>query len=133
MADESSWKLRVKAPVCIEGLGEDAIQELVNSLEVVITEEDRQKIVTSTGNIQVKLVFGSDGNFSGGFAKIGNKNVAIIPGALSQNMQIFKGSPSTNNPGPGWEPEVELTKTLLHQPDDQNAWTAFLASRTNVI
>lgn len=133
MADKNSLKLKLTRPVCIPGMSEDEVQQLVSAMQVDIVDDQFRGLVYSNGGIKVEFIFGSDGNFSGVYAKIDNKNIALVPGSLSNAMQLFKGSPSNVNPGPGWEIEIDLTKSLLHQEENENNWTAFLASRAPII
>lgn len=122
----------LRRQLCIPGWSESDIREFVAALEITSPDPDTF-LVTSTGGIRVQFVVGSDGNFSGAYMQVAGIQIPLIFGTNSTNMQIFKGSPSGTNPGPGWELEVELSRTILNQTGSENTWTAFLASRAPVI
>lgn len=135
MADELSplFQVELKRPVCIPGLTEDDLNQLVRSLLVTVSDPNFAGFVRSTSGTDVKFNFDSAGNWSGVTAKINSQNVELIPGVGSGQMEIFKGPPSASYPGAGWQIEVDLTKSILSQPENENQWTAFLASRVGVI
>lgn len=134
MADGKPLKVKLIRKLCIPGLSEDDVRALVEALGVVQTEEGNlQSVVTSTGGVEVKFVFGSDGNFGGLFAKINGKQVPIISGSSSSELHVFAGAPSATNPGEGWELEVDLTKRYLGQTGPQSGWEIFFASRKGIL
>lgn len=132
MSAANFFKISLKKPICIDGLSEDALRALVNAIEIAVADKDFGGFVTTNG-IAVEVKFGADGSFQGVFAKLNGQNTAIIPGAGSSALAIFKGSPSSTNPGPGWFVETELTKQYLNQPADENLWSIFYASRVSVL
>lgn len=125
--------IRLKKELCLKNFSEDDIRLLVDSLEAEIIDEELSSLVHSTGGIPVKFIFGSDGNFSGVYAKQGGRQIPLIFGVGGNELSIFKGAPSLSNPGPGWEVEVELTRQYLSQPPSENDWQIFFASRAAVI
>lgn len=122
--------ISLKGPVCINNLNEDSLRELVDNLLVTLTGN---LPVTSTGGVEVEFVFGSDGNYGGTYAKINNKNILLTPGVSSNMLSVFIGPPSTNNPGPGWKVEVELTRKFLQGGPDETTFEVFYASRAPVL
>ena len=134
MADGKPLKVKLIRKLCIPGIKEDDIQALVEALGVVQTKEGiLESVVTSTGGVEVKFVFGTDGNFAGLFAKINGKQIAIIDGINSTELHTFKGPPSATNPGQGWTVEIDLTKKYLSQTGAQSTWELFYASRTGIL
>ena len=134
MAEEiSTLPVRVKKPLKAKaaGIDEDTHRELAESFEVPLAE-DFKRVVTSNGS-KVEFVFDGSGEFAGAITKVGGKSVYLIPGVGSNQLEIFKGAPSASNPGLGWTIEVELTKNVLGQVDNQNEWTVFFASRSAVV
>jgi hypothetical protein len=127
------FKVALKKPVSIDGLTDDAVRELVASLLISVEEKTFPGFVRSTNGTEVKFVFGPDGNFSGISAKIGGKNVNLIPGAGSSNLETFKGPPNATNPGAGWKVEYDLTRKYFNQPEDESDWEIFYASRIGVL
>lgn len=129
----SFFKISVKNPACIEGLTEDAVRELVNSIEITVRDPSFSGIVTSTGDSQVKFTFGSDGNFDGAITRANGVPVTLINGVNSKQLYIFEGPPSGTNPGVGWEVEPDLTKEVLKQTGAESGWKVFFASRAPVL
>lgn len=127
------FELKIKTPPCIAGVSEDDIRALLDSIEVTITDPTLSNFVTSTFGTQVKFNFGSDGNFNSVTAKLNGKIVTLIQGAGGNELQVFKGAPSVTNPGYGWTVETDLTKQYLGQPDNENNWVIFFASRARVL
>lgn len=127
------FKLELDRPVCLSGLSEDDIRELVNAISVSVTNDEFKGFALVSGGNQVTFRFGPDGNFQGIYAKVGGKNIVLFPGAGSSNLQVFKGVPSATNPGEGWTVETDLTREILGQPIDENQWKLFYASRVGVI
>lgn len=125
--------ISLRTQLCIAGLSEDAIQALVAGLQISTPEGSNRTIVTANGGIDVQFIFGSDGNFMGAYAQIMGRSIPLVFGVGSTNLQVFKGSPSGTNPGPGWEVEVELTKAYLGQSGAENTWEIFYASRVGVL
>ena len=99
----------------------------------VETEDRLTTIVTANGGINVQFLFGSDGNFMGAYAQIGGVSIPLVFGTGSSNLQVFKGSPSATNPGPGWDVEVALTKKYLSQSGAEATWEIFYASRVAIV
>lgn len=118
---------------CIEGLSEDALRELISALEISVSDDKFTGFVLSANGTQVRFNFNSNGNFSGVTARLNSKNVTLINGVGSSELYVFKGPPSATNPGDGWQVEVDLTRTYLNQPPDQNSWEIFYASRAEVL
>ena len=134
MSDFSNaFLVRIKKPACIADLSEDDLQAIANALEIVPVDPEAVNFVKSTGGVQTKFVYGSDGNFNGVYAKIDGQSIPIIPGVGSKVLGLFKDAPSGTNPGVGWEIEVELTKKYFGGADDQSQWEIFVASRVGVI
>ncbi len=133
MAIKNFFSISIKDPTCISGLSEDAIRALIDSIEISVTDPSFGGFVTSTAGTYVKFNFGSDGNFQSVTAKLNSKNIVLIQGAGGNELQIFKGAPTTTNPGQGWSVEVDLTKKYLAQKDDENTWELFFARRTQVL
>lgn len=133
MSVTNEFKVTLKAPVCIDGLSEDAIRDLVDNLGVSFADGEFTSFVFSSGGTQVKFVFDPSGNFYGVTAKIGGKDIMLIGGAGSSTLGIFKGAPNNTNPGAGWEVEEDLTRQYLNQPPNRNDWSIFYASRVSVI
>lgn len=134
MADGKPLKVKLIRKLCIPGLSEDDIQAFVEALGVVQTKDGiLESIVTSTGGVEVKFIFGSDGNFSGVYAKINGKQIPLIEGINSTQLQTFMGAPSASNPGEGWNLEVELTQKYLNQVGAQSGWEIFYASRKGIL
>lgn len=132
MSSEDFFSVALKKPVCIEGLNEDALRALVNALQITVKDSSFGGLVKTNG-INVEFKFGPDGSFQGVFAKLNGQNTAIIPGTSSSSLQLFKGAPSSTNPGPGWSVETDLTRTYLNQPADDSQWALFYASRVSVL
>lgn len=124
------FKLGLKNPVCIKCLSEDEQRQLVDAVEVEI---EMDGIVFSSGGVRVKFEFGSDGNFAGVNAFLNGQSIPLIHGVNSKALYIFEGPPSGSNPGPGWEVEPDLTKTILGQQENENTWTIFFARRKGVV
>lgn len=133
MKGKDVFKIELAKPVCIEGISEDALRELVSQLTVVVGNKDFGGLVLSSGGTQVRFVFGPDGNFQGVTAKVGGKDITLIEGAGSNSLGIFSGSISNTNPGAGWEPDVALTTKYFSQPADPAQWEIFVARRVTVI
>lgn len=129
----SDLVLRFRKPPCVPGIPEDVLRDLFGSVEVTTESGPGASLVTSTGNIDVQFVFGSDGNFVGAFATVAGRSVPIIFGINSNALQLFKGSPSSNNPGPGWKVEIELTQQYFGGGPTESQWKLFVASRAAVI
>ena len=127
------FKISLKDTACIEGLSEDALQNLINSIEITVRDPKFGGFVTSTGDSQVKFTFGPDGNFSGAITRANNVPVTLINGVNSKELYIFEGPPSGTNPGVGWKLESELTIDVLRQTGAESTWLAFLASRAPVL
>lgn len=130
-----SWlKVALKSPPkCVGNLNEDDLRTLVNSIGIEVVDDDLTGLVTSNQGTRVKFRFDSAGSFSGVFAKIGGKNVNLIPGVSSSNLAVFKGAPTSTNPGVGWQIEEELTKEYFNQPNNQDQWKIFYASRVSIL
>lgn len=129
-----SVKLKLRKPIVLKGLNEDDIRQLLDAIELDLSGDDTLGFpVESTGGIEVKFVFGQDGNFSGVYAPVLGQEIPIIPGLRSSNAQIFLGAPSPTNPGVGWKVEIDLTKRYFNQPENPVSWELFLASREAVI
>lgn len=133
MGIKNFFKIDVKDTTCIAGLSEDSVRQLVDSIEITVSDPSFSGFVQSTNGTNVKFNFGSDGNFNGVTAKLNSKNITLIHGAGSNELSIFKGAPSALSPGAGWTVEVDLTKKYLNQPDNQLQWEIFYASRTQVL
>lgn len=125
--------VELKRVPCIEGLSEEALMAFVNALKVSVDRDEFTGFVLSTNGVDVHFTFGGDGNFLGAYAKVNNQNVPILHGVNSQRLYLFKGPPTNTNPGAGWALEVDLTRTYLNQPTNENNWEIFYASRSNVI
>lgn len=132
---EVSDQIRValSKPVCLKGISEDVLRQLVQALEIELKDPDFPGLVTTSAGVEVKFTFGPDGSFQGVTAKINGQHVVLIPGSASQLLQVFKGPPTGVNPGPGWELEPELTKLYLGGSDDQNTWQIFYARRVSIL
>lgn len=126
-------KVELKRMPCIEGLSEDALVAFVNALKVSVEKDEFTGFVLSTKGTEVEFTFGGDGNFLGAYAKVNNQNVPLIHGVNSKRLYLFKGPPTSQNPGAGWTLEVDLTRTYLNQPALESSWEVFFASRSNVI
>ena len=133
MTNQNLFEILLKAPLCIEGLSEDSVRQLVDSLQIGFKDPEFSSVVTSTAGVQTKVVFGSDGNFQGIFAKINGQQIVLVPGTNSKNLGVFQGPPSATNPGAGWEVDAVLTQKYLNQPADENQWEIFYAKRVNVL
>jgi hypothetical protein len=133
MSIQDFFDISLKKPVCIEGFSEDSIRAFINALEITVSDDKFGGFVISSNGTYVKFNFDSNGNFSGVTAKIGSKNVTLFQGVGSKELYQFKGPPSASNPGYGWKTEPELTKKYLNQPDNENNWEIFYASRTEVL
>lgn len=118
---------------CISGLGEDDLRQLADALHVEVDQDKVGTIVTATAGVPIKFTFGSDGGFLGAYARINGQSVPLVLGTGSAELTIFKGSPSSSNPPPGWSVETELTKSVLNQDPDPNNWNLFFASRVSVL
>jgi hypothetical protein len=129
LSDE--FKLALKSNVCIEGLSEDTVRQLVDSLQVVA--KDTANYVKSSGGVQVKVQFGSDGTFNGIYARLNGIQIPLVLGVGSTALQLFKGGVTSVNPGPGWQVEYDLTIKYLNAPPDETAWELFYASRVSTI
>lgn len=128
------FDISLKRPICIEGISEDSVRELVNALEIDVDDNGSfTGFVTTNNGVQVKFNFDSTGNFSGVTAKLNGKNINLINGYNSSELQVFKGPPTATNPGSGWQTEPVLTKQYLNQPDNENNWEIFYASRVAVL
>jgi hypothetical protein len=132
MSSEKFFELSLKKPICIDGLSEDDLRALVNAIQINVVDTTFGGLVKTNG-IAVEFKFGSDGSFQGVYAKMNGQNVAIVPGTSGSALQLFKGSPSAINPGPGWTVETDLTRLYLNQPPDENQWVLFYASRASVL
>ena len=130
--ENNLFEVKLKSPVCIEGISEDSLRQLVDSLLIESTNEGFSGFVMSSQGVQVFFDFGPDGNFNGIKAKVNGKNVTILPGVNSRALSVFEGPPSASNPGPGWEVVVDLTQTVLGQTGDESQWTVFFAKRVAV-
>lgn len=124
--------ISLRTQLCLAGMSEDEIQQFVNALQIK-TVDDSVTFVTSTGGNSVQFLFGSDGNFMGAYAQLAGVSLPIIFGTGSTNLEVFKGSPSGTNPGPGWEVEVELTQKYLSQSGPEADWEIFYASRVPLV
>lgn len=133
MSIKDFFNISLKKPACIEGLSEDSLRSLVDSLEISVSDEKFGGFVLSSNGTYVKFNFDSNGNFSGVTAKLNSKNVTLFHGVGSKELYVFKGPPTATNPGYGWKVEPDLTKKYLNQPDDENSWEIFYASRTEVL
>lgn len=133
MSTSARLKIKLGKIPCLSGLTEDELRELVDALIVEIESGQFDKFVTSSGGIDVKFNFGPDGNFSGVTAKIDGKTVNLIGGAGGNELSVFQGPPSENNPGPGWEVCTELTIEYLSQPPNEADWDIFYAKRVSVL
>lgn len=122
--------ISLKGPVCINSLNEDTIRELVENMVGTLVGN---LPVTSTGGIEVEYIFDSGGNFEGSYANINNKKILLTPGLSSNMLNVFKGPPSANNPGPGWKVEVDLTRRFLQGGSDETTFELFYASREPVL
>ena len=127
-----AYKIALSKPVCLEGLSEDGVRQLVEAL-VITGRDNPENVVLSSPGVQLFFKFGADGSFEGLYAKQGGVSGVIIPGTSSKGLNVFKGPPSSGNPGAGWEVEVELTKKYLNQSNDQTLWEIFFASRVSII
>lgn len=125
-------KISLRTQLCLQGLDEDEVNLLVGNLQLE-TDDTNNTLVTANGGVQVKFLFGSDGNFMGAYAQLGGVSIPLVFGVGSTNLQVFKGSPSGTNPGPGWELEVELTQAYLGQNGPESGWEIFYASRVAVV
>lgn len=113
----------------IEGLSEDALRELIKSINIKVVDNKFGGFVVSTANIPVRVNFDSSGKFDGIQAILDGQVINLVHGANSNALAIFKGVPSSKNPGPGWEVEVGLTQQYLNQPPNQANWEIFFARR----
>lgn len=127
------FDITLKKPVCIEGISEDAIRELINALEISVTDDEFTSFVVSTAGTKVKFNFGPDGNFNNVTADINSQKIVLFEGVTGSQLGVFKGSPTATNPGTGWQVEVDLTRKYLNQPINENDWEMFLASRVGII
>lgn len=128
------FSIALKRPVSISALSQDELQELVKALVVTASQEGGFKnLVRSTSGYEVKVSFGSAGEFNGIYAVINNEIVNLVPGANGNALQIFKGAPTSSNPGPGWKVDVDLTRQYLNQGPNENAWDLFFAYRVSNI
>lgn len=133
MSIKNFFKINIKNPSCIANLSEDDLKQLVQSLEIEVSDEKFGGFVLCTAGTQVKFNFDSSGNFSGVTARLNSKNITLIHGVGSNELSVFKGAPSNVNPGDGWTIEVDLTRRFLNQPANENNWEIFYASRSAVI
>ena len=133
MSINDFFKISLKKPICIPGLTEDTLRELINAIEIEVNDTNFSGFVQSTNGVLVKFLFGPDGNFSGVTAKLNSQNIPLFTGVGDKQLGIFKGPPTNNNPGSGWETEPDLTVRFLNQPTDENQWEIFFASRVAII
>lgn len=132
MATDNFFKVDIAAPVCIEGLSEDALRELVNALIITVKDKSFGGFVLSSNGVQVKFNF-PDGNFQGVTARVNGEDIVIIPGVKDKGLGIFYGAPTGTNPGAGWEVDAVLTQKYLNQPPIQTNWEIFYARRVAVL
>lgn len=125
-------KIVLRGLICLQNLTQDDLQAIVSNLDIKV-EGDNITFVTSTGGIQVKFLFGSDGNFNGVYAQLGGVSIPIIFGTDSSNLEVFEGPPGASNPGPGWEVDVEASKVITHSIGDEANWRYFIARRVPVV
>lgn len=133
MSNQNLFEITLRRIPCIQGLSEDSLRALVDALQITLGSKEFSGIVTSSPGAQTQFVFSPNGNFDGVTAKINGQNVVLIPGNNSKVLGTFYGAPSSTNPGPGWEPDVALTKKYLGQGPDQNTWEIFYAKRVNAV
>lgn len=126
-------KIELKGPVCFPGLSEDQAREFVNALVVKITESVLDGFISAPAVAQMEAKLDSSGNFAGITQLANSQQVIILHGVGSSMLQPFKGPPSANNPGPGWQLENDLTQRFLAQSGNQDTWTIFYASRVGVL
>lgn len=131
MSNKKLLKVSINKPVCVAGLSDDDVRQLVSSLVVDVSGEDA--VVSSTQGFSVKFNFSPDGNFLDTTAKINNKSIVLLHGSSSGALQVFAGPPSNTNPGEGWEIDAVLTTKYLGQSGNQNAWDIFFARRVPVL
>lgn len=125
-------KIVIARQLCLAGLTESEAHEFVGALELE-TKDEQTTLVTANGGINVKFTFGSDGNFSGAYAQLGGKSVPLVFGTQSHYRAVFEGPPSSNNPGPGWEIDPELSQAYFGVTGPQGLWPIFFARRVAVI
>lgn len=129
----TTLKLELKEPVCINGLTEDDLRALVDAIEVSASLDEFENYITSSNGTQVKFSFAGDGNFLGVTAKLNSKTVKLINGVNSNQLYLFKGSPTNTNPGVGFKVESDLTRQYLNQPPNESVWEIFFASREQIL
>lgn len=132
MADKI-FKLELSGPVCIPGLSEDSIRELVGALQVRLLEDALEGFVTASRSARVKFANDGDGNFSGVTETVNGKIVTIIKGLGGGELALCEGVPSVTNPGEGWQVIDELSQQLFSQSEDQTTWKYFAARRIGIL
>ena len=133
MINKDLLKVELANSVCLDTVSEDDVRALVNALRITIEDKEFEGLVRTTSGTQLKFEFGPDGAFRGLYATLGGKRVMLIPGSNSSGMAIFKGAPSSTNPGAGWALEEDLSRKYLQQTGVLSTWDLFYATRVSVL
>lgn len=123
MSNRNLFEIELKGSPCIEGISEDALRQLVDALIVRAIDDEFKSIVRAATGVEVFVKSSKEIT-----VKEGGDTVNILP-----SVGIFKGVPSSSNPGAGWEIDEDATLNALNQPADRNQWTLFIACRVSSI
>ena len=120
-------------PPCSDCVSEDFIYEFLSSVRGVLEGAGFSSFIQISrgqeATSDVFVSFAGDGEFSGLFFKAKNESINLFP---RNEIVLFKGSPSSLNPGPGYTIQEELTRSALGQSSNRDDWTAFYACRDSL-